>query len=112
MILSENYTVVKEFKTVFNPEQFNEKIVQVLYKYDLIVGDYADNQLRLKGFYYNRRRNVNPLRKESRIRKYLDESCNYMCPHFIVEKVSNVPEPPKKAKHKRRPRLTPISEES
>ena len=86
-MLSENYTVLKEFRTVFNAEQFNEKIVHVLFKYDFIVGDFADDQLRLKGFYHNRRRNVEPGLKASAIEKYIVESCNYMCPHYVVEKI-------------------------
>jgi len=90
--LSENYTVLKEFRTEFNPEQFNEKIVQVLLKYDFIVGDFADDHLRLKGFYRDKRRDVEPDKRASKIEKYIKESCNYMCPHYVLEKVKDVPQ--------------------
>ena len=106
VVSSENYAVVKEFKIAFNPDQFNEKVVQILFKYDFIVGDYADGQLRLKGFYYNRRRDVNPFQKEGFINRYLSDYCNYMCPHFIVEKISQKQfTKPSRPKPKRRPRI-------
>jgi len=90
--LSENYTVLKEFRTEFNPEQFNEKIVHVLLKYDFIVGDFADDHLRLKGFYRDRRRDVEPNKRASKIESYIKESCNYMCPHYVLEKIKDVPQ--------------------
>lgn len=89
--LSDNYTVLKEFRTEFNPKQFNEKIVQVLLKYDFLVGDFADDQLRLKGFYHNKRRDTEPNKKAAIIEKYIKESCNYMCPHYVLEKVQDTP---------------------
>lgn len=106
--LSENYTVLKEFRTEFDTEQFNEKIAQVLLKYDFLVGDYADNHLRLKGFYHDRRRDVEPGKKAARIEKYIKESCNYMCPHFVLEKIqkeslSQQKKKPHKKHYKKRP---------
>jgi len=105
--LSENYTVLKEFRTTFNPEQFNEKIVQVLLKYDFIVGDFADDHLRLKGFYHDKRRDIESDKKASRIDRYINESCNYMCPHYILEKVQATPQrkkPKGKYYNKKRPK--------
>jgi len=90
--LSENYTVLKEFRTEFNPQQFNEKIVHVLLKYDFIVGDFADDHLRLKGFYHDRRRDVDSDKKASKMERYINESCNYMCPHYILEKTRATPQ--------------------
>ena len=84
--ISERYTVLKEFRTIFNPELFNEKFAHVLLKYDFLVGDYSDEQLRLKGFYHNKRHNINPKLKATAINKYIKESCNYMCSHYVLEK--------------------------
>ncbi|MCL1989349.1 MAG: YutD family protein [Defluviitaleaceae bacterium] len=88
---SENYTVLKAFRTEFNPDQFNEKIVHVLLKYDFIVGDFSDNHLRLKGFYHDKRRDVESTKKASKIDAYIKDSCNYMCPHYILEKIQLLP---------------------
>lgn len=90
--LSDNYTVLKEFRTEFDPTQFNAKIVQVLLKYDFLVGDFADDQLRLKGFYHNKRRNIEANKRATIIEKYITESCNYMCPHYVLEKIQDTPE--------------------
>ena len=98
--LSENYTVLKEFRTEFNPQQFNEKIVQVLLKYDFLVGDFADEQLRLKGFYHDKRRSIESTKRAAVIEKYIKESCNYMCPHYVLEKIQEKPER-KKSNNKR-----------
>ena len=106
VVLSDNYTVLKEFRTTFNAEQFNEKIVQVLLKYDFIVGDYVDDHLRLKGFYHDKRRDVEPSKRASRIQKYITESCNYMCSHYVLERIQEAPQerrkprPPKPTKPK------------
>jgi len=97
--ISDSYTVLKEFRTKFNAKEFNEKVAQVLLKYDFIVGDFADNHLRLKGFYADRRRSE-PQRRASSIERYIKHSCNYMSPHYVVEKTKRVEivetEPPKK----------------
>lgn len=97
---SENYTVIKEFRTTFEPGLFNEKIVHVLLKYDFLVGDFADDHLRLKGFYHDKRRDVEATKKASKIEKYITESCNYMCPHFVLEKNNVVIPENNKKKHK------------
>lgn len=90
--LSENYTVLKEFRTEFDPELFNAKIVQVLLKYDFIVGDFADDHLRLKGFYHDKRHDVEPDKKAAKIETYIKDSCNYMCPHYVLEKTQEIPQ--------------------
>jgi len=90
--VSENYTILKEFRTEFNADQFNDKVVQILLKYDFIVGDYADDHLRLKGFYHDKRRDVDANKKASKMERYINESCNYMCPHYILEKIRATPQ--------------------
>jgi len=106
--ISENYTVLKEFNTTFNPEQFNEKIVHILLKYDFLVGDFADDHLRLKGFYHDKRKDSEPSKRASKIDKYIKESCNYMCPHYVLEKIQTIPERKKPKKkyynNKKRPK--------
>ena len=99
--ISNCYTVLKEFRTEFNAAQFDEKIAHVLLKYDFIVGDYVDNQLRLKGFYRDGRRDVDLSKRVSNIERYIKHSCNYMSPYYVLEKTQRVevvePElPPKK----------------
>jgi len=88
--ISDSYTVLKEFRTEFNAQEFNDQVAQVLLKYDFIVGDFADNQLRLKGFYADRRRDALPSKRAAYIERYLKHSCNYMSPHYVLEKTKRV----------------------
>lgn len=88
--ISDSYTVLKEFRTEFNAQEFNDKVAQVLLKYDFIVGDFADNHLRLKGFYADRRRDMEPSKRAAYIERYLKHSCNYMSPHYVLEKTKRV----------------------
>jgi len=88
--ISDCYTVLKEFRTVFNASEFNEKIAHVLLKYDFIVGDFADNQLRLKGFYRDGRRDTPAEKRVAQVERYIKHSCNYMSPHYVLEKTQRV----------------------
>jgi len=80
------YKVVKEYRVKFDRDLFEEKMVEVLEKYDFLVGDFSDGSLRLKGFFSDSRRAPRSL-KASSIEDYLKKSCAYMCPHYVVEKV-------------------------
>jgi len=88
--ISDSYTVLKEFRVEFDAKLFNDKVAQVLLKYDFIVGDFADNHLRLKGFYHDRRRDADPSKRAANIERYLKHSCNYMSPHYVLEKTQRV----------------------
>ncbi len=82
------YTVVKAHLVEFEEDLFNQKMTDILDKYDVIVGDFSGGQLRLKGFYYNERKNVPLELKCVTIPEYLAEYCVYGCPYYVLEKVS------------------------
>ena len=44
------FEIVKDDKKVFVINEFEDKFVEYLTKYEYIVGDYSNNILRLKGF--------------------------------------------------------------
>lgn len=69
------YTVVKAHLVEFEEDLFNQKMTDILDKYDVIVGDFSGGQLRLKGFYYNERKNVPLELKCVTIPEYLAEYC-------------------------------------
>ncbi|MDE5977646.1 MAG: YutD family protein [Turicibacter sp.] len=88
MVLSRyRYGVVKTHLIEFDEVLFYQKLTEVLEKYDIIVGDFSGSQLRLKGFYYNERKNVPLDTKCVTIPEYLAEYCVYGCPYYIVEKI-------------------------
>lgn len=82
------YTVVKTYLVEFEEDLFNQKMTDILDKYDVIVGDFSGGQLRLKGFYFNERKNVPLELKCVTIPEYLAEYCVYGCPYYVLEKVS------------------------
>ncbi len=95
------YKIVKTYLSEFDEALFNQKYTEVFDKYDMIVGDFSGGQLRLKGFYYNERKNVPLESKCLTIPEYLVEYCAYGCPYYVVEKVAPVfkePKPQKVAK--------------
>lgn len=78
------FELVKEHRDAFNEQVFKEKYVDILDKYDVIVGDLSSNILRLKGF---TTKDVNSPAYVNTIPDYLNESCNYNCPYFILKRV-------------------------
>lgn len=89
MIIFDNkvFELVKEYREAFNEQVFKDKYSETLDKYDVIVGDMSSNLLRLKGF--TSKKPDSPF-YVNHIPDYLNESCNYNCPYFIVKRVKKV----------------------
>ena len=45
-----NYELIKNYKDAFNYDEISNLYTDYFYSYDYILGDYAYNKLRLKGF--------------------------------------------------------------
>ncbi|MGL4338207.1 MAG: YutD family protein [Turicibacter sp.] len=82
-----SYKVIKEYMIEYEQEVFDHKMTEVLDKYDVLVGDFSGGQLRLKGFYYNERKNVPLELKCLTIPEYITEFCVYGCPYYVLEKI-------------------------
>ncbi len=82
-----SFELIKEYRECFDEQLFKDKYTETLDKYDVIVGDMSSNLLRLKGF--SSKKNDSPYYVNF-IPDYLNESCNYNCPYFIVKRVKNV----------------------
>lgn len=51
VIIDENkYEIIKEYKNGFDKEEFINKCTDYFYDFDYVVGDWAYDKLRLKGF--------------------------------------------------------------
>ena len=85
-ILSENlsFELLKNEKEAFDATAFTQRFSEVLTKYDYIVGDWSNEQLRLRGF-YKEDRDVATMDKLSRLDDYLLEYCSYGCAYFVLE---------------------------
>ena len=45
------YEIITDYRDAFDQEEFESRFTDYFYDFDYIVGDYAYNKLRLKGFY-------------------------------------------------------------
>lgn len=78
------FNLVENSKEAFDATAFTQRFSEVLNKYDYIVGDWSNEQLRLRGFYKNERAEES-LEKISRLQDYLLEYCSYGCAYFVLE---------------------------
>ena len=85
-ILSENlsFELLKNEKEAFDATVFGQRFSEILTKFDYIVGDWSNEQLRLRGF-YKEDRDVATMDKLSRLDDYLLEYCSYGCAYFVLE---------------------------
>lgn len=98
------FQLVEDYRGAFQLEVFQEKFIDLLLKYDFIVGDWGFDQLRLRGFFYDDVKNTPKEWKISTLEDYLYEYCNFGCPYFVLERLSGEKGryiPPKKRNHKK-----------
>jgi len=79
------YRVLKNVLEAFDLQKFEEAYIEELYdKYEYIVGDISDSILRLKGFSTK----PNTPTYFHNIPDYLQESCNYRTPYYILKRIT------------------------
>mgnify|MGYP000700684057 CR=1 FL=1 len=85
-VLTEQLTfeLVENQNEAFDATVFGQRFSEVLTKFDYIVGDWSNEQLRLRGFYKDDRP-VTDAEKISRLEDYLLEYCSYGCAYFVLE---------------------------
>ncbi|MGT2926633.1 YutD family protein [Streptococcus cuniculipharyngis] len=103
--------LVENYKDGFQLEVFNQRFSDILLKYDYIVGDWGNDQLRLKGFYKDHRARKSA-DKLSRLEDYLKEYCNYGCAYFVLaneepKDQKSFEKPYHRRKRKQKPRFNP-----
>ena len=78
------FDLIKNYRDAFDPQAFNERYVDVSFKqYDYIVGDVSSGILRLKGFGDNEKGKTS----YNFIPDYLNDSCNYNTPYYILKRI-------------------------
>ncbi|MCM3004444.1 YutD family protein [Priestia koreensis] len=82
------YEVVKEYREGFNEEAFLGRYVDLLNRYDYLVGDWGYNQLRLRGFFDDHNQKATYDTKISTLNDYIQEYCNFGCAYFVLRKVA------------------------
>ena len=79
------FTVLENHKDALDATRFGQRFSEIMLKYDYIVGDWSNNQLRLKGFYEDERPNTRKTDRISRLSEYLREYCAFGCAYFILK---------------------------
>lgn len=78
------FELVDNYKEAFDATSFNQRFSEILTKFDYIVGDWSNEQLRLRGFYKDSQ-DVEADLKISRLEDYLLEYCSFGCAYFVLE---------------------------
>ena len=79
------FTVLENHKDALDATRFGQRFSEIMLKYDYIVGDWSNDQLRLKGFYEDERPNTRKTDRISRLTEYLREYCAFGCAYFILK---------------------------
>ena len=82
-----NFKLIENNRDCFDKEEFVSLFTDYFYDYDYIVGDYAYNKLRLKGFYKDNNKKSKDLNKFSKKDKYIKDNCAYQCKYFVLERI-------------------------
>ena len=87
IVLDDNeYELIKDYKDGFDLTELSEKYTDYFKDYNYILGDWAYNKLRLKGFCNKNNHLFNDINDYSKIDKYIKDNCAYDCKYFIIEK--------------------------
>ncbi len=79
------YKIVRNYKNAFDKEAVEPKLTDYFDGYDYIVGDWAYNKLRLKGFCTNNNEKHNEINDAVNIDDYIENYCAYDCKYFILK---------------------------
>ena len=82
-----NFKLVEDNRECFDKDEFENLFTEYFYDFDYIVGDYAYNKLRLKGFYKDDNKKSRELNKFSRKDDYIKNNCAYKCKYFVLERI-------------------------
>lgn len=85
-INSQKYKLIKEYKNGFDQELLLAKWTDYFDDYDYILGDFAYDKLRLKGFCNKENSKFNNINDKDKIDEYIKENCAYECRYFVLEK--------------------------
>ena len=87
-IILENirYTILENKNDCLNIEELKNLFTDYFYDYDYILGDYAYNKLRLKGFCDKKNKKFNNINDINTKDKYLKDLCAYECNYFLIKK--------------------------
>lgn len=88
-IKNKKYKVVKDEDKTIDINMLEEMMTDYFDCYDYIVGDWAYNKLRLKGFNKKNNKFYKEINDYNKVDSYIKNNCAYGCKYFILEKLEN-----------------------
>ena len=80
------YEIIRNDKDCINKEELSEKITEYFENFDYIVGDYAYDKVRLKGYYEKNNKNSSEFNNIENVENYIENYCSYGSRIFILKK--------------------------
>lgn len=87
IINDQKFDLIENYKDAFILEDTQNKLTDYFDIYDYIVGDYAYNRLRLKGFCRKENKHCNDINDFELKNKYIGEFCAYDARYFVLERI-------------------------
>ena len=72
------YEIIKNYKNGFDKDEFISKCTEYFYDFDYVVGDWAYDKLRLKGFYEDDNKKAKNFNKIGDLDRYLKENFPFL----------------------------------
>lgn len=90
VINNNKYELIENYRDCFNSDEIVQKMGDTDYfdDYDYILGDYAYDKLRLKGFYDKSNKKMSDINNYENVKKYIADFCSYGCRYFILKKAN------------------------
>lgn len=82
------FHLIENYNDAFDQEMFEGRYSEILDRYPYVVGDIGFEQLRLKGFFEDKKKGADISRRFSAIQDYLLEYCNFGCPFFVLKRLT------------------------
>lgn len=82
------YEIITNYRNGYNKDEFVSRCTDYFYDFDYVVGDWAYDKLRLKGFYDDNNKKSKSYNKISNLDKYLKENCAYECKYFVAKRIN------------------------
>ena len=88
VILEKNeYEVIEDNGGCFSEGEVKEKYTDYFDEFDYILGDFAYNKLRLKGFCVKENKRYSKINDYNTKDNYIKTLCAYKCRYFVLKKV-------------------------
>ncbi len=82
-----SYEIIRNDKDCINIDELSEKITDYFDDYDYIVGDFAYDKVRLKGYYDSSNKNVKKINDIKYLDDYIKDYCSYGARIFVLKKL-------------------------